>query len=82
MKLGAQVVGLSKDVPTQPARFEELSLADHITHIQGDVRDKELVSEIVRASGVLKDRIVDPEAAARQQVSLDGQPALDRLQEP
>jgi CDP-glucose 4,6-dehydratase len=39
LKLGAQVVGFSKDVPTKPAMFEELHLAERITHVEGDVRD-------------------------------------------
>ena len=39
LKLGAQVVGYSKDVPTKPAMFDELHLAERITHVEGDVRD-------------------------------------------
>jgi CDP-glucose 4,6-dehydratase len=39
LKLGADVTGISKDVPTQPAMFEELKLAGRIAHVQGDVRD-------------------------------------------
>jgi len=39
LKLGASVVGVSKDVPTRPAMFEEVGLASRITHIVADVRD-------------------------------------------
>lgn len=47
VKLGARVVGLSKDIPTQPAMFEELHLSDRIHHIQADVRDLNAVSNII-----------------------------------
>ena len=39
LKLGAEVIGVSRDVPTQPAMFEELALAGRIRHIQADIRD-------------------------------------------
>jgi CDP-glucose 4,6-dehydratase len=39
LKLGAEVIGIAKDVPTQPAMFEELGLARRIKHIQADIRD-------------------------------------------
>ena len=39
LKLGASVIGVSKDVPTRPAMFDVLNLAGRITHIQADVRD-------------------------------------------
>lgn len=41
LKLGAEVIGVSKDVPTQPAMFEVLGLAGRIKHIQADIRDLE-----------------------------------------
>lgn len=39
LKLGAEVIGVSRDVPTQPAMFDELALAGRIRHVQADVRD-------------------------------------------
>lgn len=39
LKLGADVVGISRDVPTQPAMFEVLGLSRCVKHIQADVRD-------------------------------------------
>jgi CDP-glucose 4,6-dehydratase len=47
LKLGAEVVGVSKDVPTKPAMFEELSLAGRIKHIWADVRDLGLMRELI-----------------------------------
>lgn len=49
LQLGAEVIGLSKDVPTQPAMFEELGLTRRITHHQADVRDLAAVKAIVAA---------------------------------
>ena len=46
-KLGADIVGVSKDIPTQPSMFNELGLENKITHIFGDIRDIEFVSRIV-----------------------------------
>ena len=47
LKLGAIVTGVSKDVPTQPAMFEELELARRIKHIQADIRDLVVMQELV-----------------------------------
>lgn len=49
LKLGAEVVGLSKDVPTSPAMFDELGLAGRIRHHQGDIRDLPAMRALVRA---------------------------------
>ena len=49
LKLGAEVVGLSRDVPTQPAMFDELRLADRITDVRGDIRDLETVRRVIAA---------------------------------
>lgn len=45
--LGAQVVGLSKDIPTQPSMFEELQLAQKIKHHMADIRDLTAVKAII-----------------------------------
>lgn len=39
-ELGATVVGLSKDVPTQPSHFEAARLADIVTDLRVDLRDR------------------------------------------
>ena len=47
VNLGAQVVGVSKDIPTQPSMFEILGLEDKIQHHLIDVRDFESLSQII-----------------------------------
>ncbi len=49
LELGAEVTGFSLDIPTSPSAFEELGLAKRITHITGDVRDREAVKRAVAA---------------------------------
>ena len=39
LKLGAQVAGVSRDVPTDPAMFVELALQRRVSHHQVDIRD-------------------------------------------
>ena len=46
LKLGANVVGISKDIPTLPSMFEELNLKDKITHYVEDIRNLEKIVEI------------------------------------
>ena len=47
LKLGAKVIGLSKDIPTDPSMFVELGLEKHIKHIIGDIRDEKLLNEVI-----------------------------------
>ena len=47
LKLGADVIGVSKDVPTTPAMFNELKLKDKIKHYQADLRDLEITKSIL-----------------------------------
>ena len=47
LKLGAQVVGISKDIPTNPSMFEELQIKEKIRHYQMDIRDLDKLSEVV-----------------------------------
>jgi CDP-glucose 4,6-dehydratase len=47
LKLGANVVGLSKDIPTTPSMFEELKLEDKIKHYMEDIRDLPLMTKII-----------------------------------
>jgi CDP-glucose 4,6-dehydratase len=47
LKLGAQVIGLSRDVPTQPSMFEKLALAGRMKHVVADVRDLSAVRAVI-----------------------------------
>ena len=47
LKLGANVIGISKDIPTNPSMFEELLLEDKIKHYQEDIRDLSKMTEII-----------------------------------
>lgn len=47
LKLGANVVGVSKDIPTTPSMFEELKLENTIVHYQEDIRDLSKMIEII-----------------------------------
>ena len=47
IKLGANVVGISKDIPTQPSMFEELDLEKKIRHYKEDIRDLSKITEII-----------------------------------
>lgn len=46
LDLGAEVVGISKDVPTTPSMFEEIRLSERIVHYQEDIRNLEGLKEI------------------------------------
>jgi len=46
IKLGADVIGISKDIPTDPSMFEELHLEDKMKHYQEDIRDLSKMTEI------------------------------------
>ena len=47
VKLGAQIVGVSKDIPTHPAMFEELKLEAKIKHYEQDIRDLKSMINII-----------------------------------
>ena len=47
VKLGATVVGVSKDVPSNPSMFEDLNLGSMINHVICDLRELEKLSIIV-----------------------------------
>ena len=47
LKLGANVVGVSKDIPTNPSMFKELNLEEKIKHYEEDIRDLSKVTEII-----------------------------------
>ncbi len=48
LKLGAKVVGVSKDVPTAPSMFDELGVEKKINHYFCDIRDLSAFSRIVK----------------------------------
>jgi len=47
LKLGANVVGVSKDIPTVKSMFEELKLEGQVKHYKEDVRDFDKIREII-----------------------------------
>ena len=47
LKLGAHVIGISKDIPTKPSMFKELDLKNKIKHYQEDIRDLDRIIEII-----------------------------------
>lgn len=48
LKLGAKVVGISKDIPTQPSMFEVIGLADQITQVIADIRDLNVINNLIK----------------------------------
>ncbi len=50
LQLGAEVIGVSRDIPTQPSMFEELGLAGRIRHFHADIRDLGVMCELFRDS--------------------------------
>ena len=48
LKLGADVVGVSKDIPTKPSMFEELDLENKIKHYKEDIRNLNEITEIIQ----------------------------------
>ncbi len=48
LKLGANVYGISKNIPTIPSMFNELELKKKITHFDNDIRDFESINKIVK----------------------------------
>jgi len=47
LKLGANVTGISRDIPTSPSMFEVLGLIGHISHIKADIRDLDEMRKIM-----------------------------------
>ena len=46
LKLGAEVIGISKDIPTKPSHYLELNIKNKIKDIVADVTDVETIKEI------------------------------------
>lgn len=49
LKLGADIVGYSIDIPSNPSMFEEIDLESRIKHIIGDVRDLGHLRDVVNS---------------------------------
>jgi len=47
LKLGAEVIGISKDIPTEPSMFKELDIETKIKHYEVDIRDLDKISNII-----------------------------------
>ena len=47
IKLGANIIGIAKDIPTKPSIFEELKLEDQIKYYKEDVRDLSKMKNII-----------------------------------
>ena len=47
LKLGAEVYGISNEIPTDPSMFVEIGLEDRIEHIFCDVRDYDKLKELI-----------------------------------
>lgn len=47
LKLGAKVIGISKDIPTNPSMFEKLNVGTNITHYKEDIRNLSKMIEII-----------------------------------
>ncbi len=46
LELGANVVGFSLNIPTNPSNFEVLNLKNKLKHIKGDIRDFEHLKQV------------------------------------
>ena len=53
--LGAEVMGYSCDIPTQPSHIEAMHLGEHIRQVQGDIRDRDA---LIRAMKEFKPDVV------------------------
>jgi CDP-glucose 4,6-dehydratase len=49
LSLGAEVIGISKDIPTQPAMFDILRLKNKIQHHLIDVRNFDHLSQVIKS---------------------------------
>lgn len=50
LKMGAEVIGVSKDIPTEPAMFEVLSLSKQMKHVRADIRDLEAMKRLIASA--------------------------------
>ena len=50
LKIGAKVIGYSKDIPTNPSLYKSCKLNESIENIQGNLLNKDLLRKIIRES--------------------------------
>lgn len=50
LKLGANVTGVSNQIPTKPAMFDEIGLASKITDVKSDVRNLENLKKVIKSN--------------------------------
>ena len=48
LRLGSDIYGVSKDIPTNPSMFIELGLKDKITHFTKDINDLNAIKKILK----------------------------------
>ncbi len=72
LKMGANVIGISKDIPTRPSMFKILKIKKNITHYSTDIRDFKKLQKIIfkhkpdfifhlAAQSIVSKSYVDPE---------------------
>ena len=47
LELGAEVIGISHNIPTKPSMFQELKLNKHITNFNIDIRNQDTLEKII-----------------------------------
>lgn len=47
LKMGAQVIGISKDIPSSPSMYQELNVVNKITYYQEDIRNINCVVKVI-----------------------------------
>jgi CDP-glucose 4,6-dehydratase len=75
LSLGADVYGISKDIPSKPSMFEELDLTGKMTHFTEDIRNYEQINELINK--ITPDLIFH--LAAQPIVSLSYRDPLDTI---
>ena len=48
LKLGANIVGFSKDIPTKKSLFVDASLEKEINQIWGDISNEDLIKDTIK----------------------------------
>ena len=48
VELGAEVFGLSKDIPTEPSHFEVAYMANRVNHIEANICDCENILKLIK----------------------------------
>ena len=48
LKLGAKVVGVSKDIPSQPSMYQALNLKDKITDYRFNIEDQKRLTDVIK----------------------------------